>query len=173
MAPPRHDSGTKFQWNDSGFGPQARDTGQKSELQHQSQSYSRGGPPESDRFHSFAVAISSAMPIIRADFWEGDATKHFSVKKRGFSVKRGEAIQWMKGLVRISTGKAIQWRGSGHSLNRRTLKLKSCCPHPLPQIMGIIFSQQESGGIAAQIVCTGGSWRICGVFLLGQVGWPG
>ena len=28
--------------------------------------------------------------IVRADFWEGDATKHFSVKKtRGFSVKRG------------------------------------------------------------------------------------
>ena len=24
---------------------------------------------------------------------EGDATKHFSVKKKGFSVKRGEAIE--------------------------------------------------------------------------------
>ena len=23
-------------------------------------------------------------PEIRADFWEGDATKHFAVKKRGF-----------------------------------------------------------------------------------------
>ena len=43
-------------------------------------------------------------------------------QKKGFSVKRGEAIQWMGGLVRISTGKAIQWRGSGHSLNRRTLR---------------------------------------------------
>ena len=42
--------------------------------------------------------------------------------KKGFSVKRGEAIQWMRGLVRISTGKAIQWRGPGHSVNRRTLK---------------------------------------------------
>ena len=31
--------------------------------------------------------------ILRADFWEGDATKHFSVKKEGFPVKRGEAIQ--------------------------------------------------------------------------------
>ena len=30
---------------------------------------------------------------IRADFGEGDGTKHFSVKKKGFSVKRGEAIQ--------------------------------------------------------------------------------
>ena len=47
---------------------------------------------------------------------------HFSVKKKGFSVKRGEAIQWIRGLVRISTGKAIQWRGLGHSLNRRTTK---------------------------------------------------
>ena len=28
----------------------------------------------------------------------------------------------MGGLVRISTGKAIQWRGSGHSLNRQTLR---------------------------------------------------
>ena len=45
-------------------------------------------------------------------------------EKKGFSVKRGEAIQWMTGLVRISTGKAIQWRGSGHSLNRRTPKIE-------------------------------------------------
>ena len=43
-------------------------------------------------------------------------------ERKGFSVKRGEAIQWTRGLVRISTGKAIQWRGSGHSLNRRTPK---------------------------------------------------
>ena len=56
------------------------------------------------------------------DFWEGDATKHFFQWKKGFSVKRGEAIQWIRGWVRISTGKAIQWRGSGHSLNRWTLK---------------------------------------------------
>ena len=44
--------------------------------------------------------------------------------KKGFSVKRGEAIQWIRGLVRISTRKAIQWRGSSHSLNRRTLKIE-------------------------------------------------
>ena len=42
--------------------------------------------------------------------------------KKGLSVKRGEAIQWKRGLARMSTGNAIQWRGSGHSLNRRTLK---------------------------------------------------
>ena len=30
--------------------------------------------------------------LIRADFWEGDATKRFSVKK-GFFSEKGEAIQ--------------------------------------------------------------------------------
>ena len=54
-------------------------------------------------------------------FGEGMRRSTFQWKK-GFSVKRGEAIQWMRGLVRISTGKAIQWRGPGHSVNRRTLK---------------------------------------------------
>ena len=44
--------------------------------------------------------------------------------KKGFFSEKGEAIQWMRGLVRISTGKAIQWRGWGHSLNRRTLKIE-------------------------------------------------
>ena len=44
--------------------------------------------------------------------------------KKGFSVKRGDVIQWIRGLVRISTGKAIQWRGSGHSLSHRSLKTK-------------------------------------------------
>ena len=39
--------------------------------------------------HHSSLAIGGS---IRADFWEGDATKHFSVKK-GFSVKTGEAIE--------------------------------------------------------------------------------
>ena len=51
---------------------------------------------------------SSPKILIRADFWGGDATKYFSVKNKGFSVKTGEDIQCMGGLVRISTGKAIQ-----------------------------------------------------------------
>ena len=33
-----------------------------------------------------------ALPELRADFWAGDPTKHFSVKKKGFSVKRGEGF---------------------------------------------------------------------------------
>ena len=27
--------------------------------------------------------------FLRADFWEGDATKHFAVKKRGFQYEKG------------------------------------------------------------------------------------
>ena len=90
-------------------------------------------------FRDYSLKIASwgknnnLTRLLRADFWEGDATKHFSVKKKGFSVKRGEGIQWIGGLVRISTGRAIQWRGLGHSRNRRTLKLKSCNAHPLPE----------------------------------------
>ena len=40
--PPRNDSGANFQGNDSGFGPEVRVTGQKSELQP-------GRPPESEQ----------------------------------------------------------------------------------------------------------------------------
>ena len=34
------------------------------------------------------------MHFLGADFWAGDPTKHFSVKKKkkGFSVKRGEGF---------------------------------------------------------------------------------
>ena len=65
-------------------------------------------------------ACRTKLPL-KMFFGEGDATKHFQWKKGVFS-ERGEAIQWIRGLVRISTGMTIQWRGSGHSLNRRTLK---------------------------------------------------
>ena len=47
---------------------------------------------------------------VSADFWERDATKHFSMKKV-FSVKRGAFNSVNEGFVkdfRISTGKAIQ-----------------------------------------------------------------
>ena len=47
----------------------------------------------------------------------------FSEEKVLFSEKGG-GIQWKGGLVRISTGKAIQWRGPGHSVNRRTPKIE-------------------------------------------------
>ena len=35
---------------------------------------------------AFSLTICA---LFRADFWEGDATKHFSVKKRVFSEKEG------------------------------------------------------------------------------------
>ena len=66
--------------------------------------------------------ISSVRATSRAAFWECDG-------------KKGTRIQWVVGLARISTGKAILWRGPGHSVSRRTLKnwMKSCCAHPLPE----------------------------------------
>ena len=52
-------------------------------------------------------------------------------EKKGFSVKRGGGNSVNGGLVRISTGKAIQWRGPGHSVNCRTLKSeKLLCSSP-------------------------------------------
>ena len=72
----------------------------------------------------------TSIPVLGAEFGEGDATKHPSVKEKGvLSEKRG-GIQWMRGLVRNSTGKTIQWRGPGHSVNSENW---SCCPHPLPE----------------------------------------
>ena len=47
--PPRHDSGADFQEIDSGDGPKARVTGQKSELQTKSQSYNRTDPQNPNR----------------------------------------------------------------------------------------------------------------------------
>ena len=66
-------------------------------------------------------------------FWlKGMRRSTFQWKKVFFSVKRGEAIQWMRGLVRISKRqfseevRAIQWTAG-------LWKFKSCCPHPLPE----------------------------------------
>ena len=56
----------------------------------------------------------------------------FWMKKKVFSEKGG-GIQWMRDSVWISTGKAFQWRGLGHSVNRRSLqieKLLSSSPSP-------------------------------------------
>ena len=57
----------------------------------------------------------------------------FQWKKGFFSEKGGGNFQWMRGLVRISTGKAIQWRGSGNSVNRRTLKTEKLLSSPPSQ----------------------------------------
>ena len=47
-----------------------------------------------------------------------------------FLGEKGGGIQWMRGLVRMSTGKAIQWRGPGDSVNRRTLKTEKLLSSP-------------------------------------------
>ena len=47
--PPRNDSGAEFQGNDSVFGPKVRVTGQKSELQAESRSYSGSDPQNPNR----------------------------------------------------------------------------------------------------------------------------
>ena len=47
--------------------------------------------------------------IFRSRFFgRGSDKALFSEKKKGFSVKRGEGFSEKGGLVRISTGKAIQ-----------------------------------------------------------------
>ena len=65
------------------------------------------------------------------EFGEGDGTKQKSVKR--LFTEWGQGIQWMKVLVRNSTGKTIQRRGSGHSVKRRTLKIEFLCAHHLPK----------------------------------------
>ena len=64
---------------------------------------------------------------------EGDATKHFSVKKRGFQWKGGrqfsESGVWWGFLQERQFSeevRAIHWTAG-------LWKLKSCCPHPLPE----------------------------------------
>ena len=56
-------------------------------------------------------------------------------KERAFQWKGGRQFSEWGGLVRISTGKAIQWRGPGDSVNRRTLKTeKVAVLIPFPKI---------------------------------------
>ena len=47
-------------------------------------------------------------PFLRSRFLGRGCDEALFSEKKGFSVKRGEAIQRMRGLVRISRGKAIQ-----------------------------------------------------------------
>ena len=37
----------------------------------------------------FVAIFDRSLRFLRADFWEGDATKHFSAKKKGFFSERG------------------------------------------------------------------------------------
>ena len=69
----------------------------------------------------------SALTKIEADFWEGDATKHFSVKKRGSPWKGGRfGKDFYRKSNSVKRSGPIQWTGG-------LWRLKSCCPHPLPE----------------------------------------
>ena len=61
----------------------------------------------------------NSEPIFR----QGIRRSTFQWRKRAFQWKAGrDSVKG--GLVRISTGKAIQWRGPGHSVNRRTPEIE-------------------------------------------------
>ena len=81
-------------------------------------------------------------------FWNGVWGRgcdeaEISEEKRLF-IEWGQGIQWMKALVRNSTGKAIQWRGLGHSVNRRTLKIEFFCAHLLLKFWLLGFLSQKN-----------------------------
>ena len=66
-----------------------------------------------------------SMELNSHEYWNGVLGRgcneeEISEEQRLFT-EWGQGIQWMKALVSYSTGKAIQWRGFGHSVNRRTL----------------------------------------------------
>ena len=63
----------------------------------------------------------------------------------------------MKALVRNSADKTIHRRGSGHSANRRTLKIAIFCAHPLPKSPLLVSGTSQRGGNG-----TGGMRHLCG-----------
>ena len=76
-----------------------------------------------------SIWLSWLEPI----FGKGMRRSTFQWKKGLFSEK-GEAMQWMRNLERICTGKAIQWSRPGHSVNRSALKTeKLLCWFPSPK----------------------------------------
>ena len=68
----------------------------------------------------------------RGGVW-GRGCDEAEISEERFFTGWGQGIQWMRALVRKSIGKAIQWRGFGHSVNRRTLWIEIFCAHPLPK----------------------------------------
>ena len=56
-----------------------------------------------------------------------------SEEKQLFTLNEGKAFSEYLALVRNSIGKTIHWRGFGHTVNRRTLKIEIFCAHPLPK----------------------------------------
>ena len=74
-------------------------------------------------------------PNLGSKFGEGECNEAEISEKESFSLKEVEAFgECMRVFVKISAGMAIQWRGSGHSVSRWTLKAEALWPHPLPKI---------------------------------------
>ena len=72
----------------------------------------------------------------------------------------GPGIRWMKALLRNSTAKAIQWRGSGHSVNRRTPKIKISCQISAPIYACLCLQHQQfSPDFPASFFRRTGSWE--------------
>ena len=104
-------------------------------------------------------------PIYQSRFLGRGCDEELFSEKKGFSVKREEAIQWIRGLVRISTGKASQWRGPGDSVNCRTLKteklLSSSHSRKSALILSIFGVQGPSGRLLLLNPCKPRDpWRI-------------
>ena len=100
---------------------------------------------------------------IRADFGKGMRWSTFQWKK-GFSVKRGEAIQWMRGLVRISTGK-------GNSVKKKRLpEIPLQMPPGMPQkIRNSHFLGGHFAGIFGVFIR---SPPVGGIWMSGWYFWP-
>ena len=64
------------------------------------------------------------LSLVRSRFLGRGSDEALFSEKKGVFSEKGGGMQWMRRLVRISTGKAIQWRGPGHSVNRRTPKIE-------------------------------------------------
>ena len=62
-----------------------------------------------------------------------------AVKKSALSLNEVKAFSEWRLWVNTSTGKTIQWRGQGHLVNRRTLKIEFFCAHSRPKSLLRIF----------------------------------
>ena len=79
--------------------------------------------------------------------------------KNGFFSEKGGGIQWMRNLIRISTGseeiRAIQWTTG-------LWKLKSCCPHPIPEKQPLEIGD-EGGGVFGRLQGRFGVYTVVGL----------
>ena len=93
---------------------------------------------------SISLIVLYNIDIYQSRFLGRGCDEALFSEEKGFSVKRGEAIQWNRGLVRIylrerqfsEEVRAIHWTAG-------LWKLKSCCPHPLPENRLLIYIERK------------------------------